>query len=77
VPDGSQVRQEFAGPDNPCATGGVVPITYTISLRNGFLVQVAPVLGQLRGQYAPRWASTARRVRLRISRSRVRDQLST
>jgi hypothetical protein len=47
VPDGLQVEQEFANPDNPCATGGVVPITYTISLRNGFLVQVAPVLGQL------------------------------
>jgi hypothetical protein len=47
VAGGFQVKQEFANPDNPCSTGGVVPITYTISVRDGFLVQVAPVLGEL------------------------------
>jgi hypothetical protein len=48
VPGGFRVEQRFADLDlNPCSIGGVVPITYTVAMRAGFLVQVAPVLGQL------------------------------
>ena len=47
VAGGFTVKEMFANPDNPCATGGVVPVTYTVAVRDGFVVQIKPTLGQV------------------------------
>lgn len=45
VPGGFRVRERLFSPASSCAEGGTVPVTYTLGMRDGFLVQTAPTLG--------------------------------